>query len=245
MLPLAVPAPIFRDAGGMIDRPLNARYARRLAGTWVEHIVLAGPMGNGEACTSGQRAELLDIWTTHVDPSRLIVTCWTAEEIGLISARGIRPLAILALDTDEKLLAELGALPRTAIAYTNPRYSRSLITPALLATASGRAGLPGGLKFSKVGIDDLARVRRVVGPDVIVIHGSSRCIADSFAAGVTIVVSSPLGALPSQWPAPTVDAVQHAVDGLQLVLDQQNDHLGRVGAIDSMARESLRGTRVL
>jgi dihydrodipicolinate synthase/N-acetylneuraminate lyase len=242
VLQIAVPAPIFRDTDGGIDHDLNARYAKRLGSTWMPHFVIAGPMGLGEACTSEQRAELVQLWTRHVEPERLIVACWTADETRMVTAHGVRALAMLAEDTDDDLLTALRALPPSAVAYTNPRYGRSLITPALLAANRDRTGLPHALKFSKVTIDELAEVRQLVGPDVAIIHGSSRRIADSLAAGVDIVVSAPLAALPDQWPAPTVASVQRAVDELQSILDRLADHWARVAEIDDRARDRLSRT---
>lgn len=201
MLPIAIPAPIFRTVGGAIDHDLNAHYARRLGSTWVRHAVVAGPMGLGEACTPEQRAELVELWMRHVEPARLLVACWTPAEIRTVTDSGIRALAMLAIDTDDELLAALGGLPPLAVAYTNPRYGGSLITPELLAANADRPDMPAALKFSKVTISELANIRQVVGPGVTIIHGSSRRIADSLAAGVDIVVSSPLAVLPKQWPA--------------------------------------------
>jgi hypothetical protein len=89
----------------------------------------------------------------------------------------------------------------------------------------------------------LAQIRAVGGTELQIIHGSSRNIAGSLAAGVNIVVSSPLAALPQPWPTPTLDAVQHIADQLQRTLDAQADHQGRVAIIAELAGATVANSR--
>lgn len=227
MLPIAIPAPIFRTVGGAIDHDLNAHYARRLGSTWVRHAVVAGPMGLGEACTPEQRAELVELWMRHVEPARLLVACWTPAEIRTVTDSGIRALAMLAIDTDDELLAALGGLPPLAVAYTNPRYGGSLITPELLAANADRPDMPAALKFSKVTISELANIRQVVGPGVTIIHGSSRRIADSLAAGSRHRCVVPVGCAAQAVARVTVASVQRAADTIQSMLDREPDYWAR------------------
>jgi dihydrodipicolinate synthase/N-acetylneuraminate lyase len=57
--PIALPAPIFRLADGNLDLATNARYVDYVAETWIEHVVVAGPMAAGEFCTANQRAAVV------------------------------------------------------------------------------------------------------------------------------------------------------------------------------------------
>jgi len=237
--PIALPAPIFRRADGQLDQTTNARYAEHVAGTWIEHVVVAGPMAAGEFCTADQRAAVMDLWAEHHPPEHLIIACWERHEVDRALGRGMRALVMMHCGTDDNLFNALAALPTEAIAYTNPRYSRAVLTPAVISEARRRGGLPSAVKFSKVTLAELARVRTVGGTELQIIHGSSRNIAGSLAAGVNIVVSAPLAALPQRWPTPTLDAVQHTADQLQQTLDAQPDHQGRVAITAELASATL------
>lgn len=237
--PIALPAPIFRRADGDLDEAANARYAAHIAGTWVEHVVLAGPMGAGEFCTADQRAAVVDLWAQHHPPEHLIVACWELHEVERALRRGMRALVMMRCDSEHDLFGTLAELPNEAIAYTNPRYSRAVLSPAVIGTARGRDELPSAVKFSKVSLAELAQVRTVGGTDLQIMHGSSRNIAGSLAAGVNIVVSSPLAALPREWPAPTLGAAQHAADQFQKMLDAQHNHAARVAVIAQQAQATL------
>lgn len=237
--PVALPAPIFHRADGELDHALNARYAEHVAGTWVEHVVVAGPMSTGESCTADQRAELADSWMRHHPPDRLIVACWERHEVDRVIRWGMRPLVILRAENNDALLTALAELPRGAIAYANPRYSRAVITAAVTDQVRRRGVLPTAVKLSKVSLAELAEVRTAGGRDLQIIHGSSRNIDGSLTAGADLVVSSPLAGLPHPWPAPTLDAVQHTADEFQKTLDAQRDHSARVAVVAELARAAL------
>jgi dihydrodipicolinate synthase/N-acetylneuraminate lyase len=239
--PIALPAPTFRHADGELDQVANARYAEHVAGTWITNIVVAGPMGAGENCTADQRAAVVDLWARHHPPEHLIVACWERHELDRTLRRGMRALVMLHCDTDRDLFRDLVDLPAEAIAYTNPRYSRAVLTADVIRQARNHGGMPSGAKFSKVPLAELAEVRAAGGASLHMIHGSSRNIAGSLATGVNLVVSSPLAALPQPWPAPTLDAIQHAADRLQPVLDAQCEHAGRITVIATLARQVLGG----
>jgi dihydrodipicolinate synthase/N-acetylneuraminate lyase len=225
-----------------LDQTVNARYAEYVAGTWVEHVVVAGPVGAGEFCTAGQRATVVDLWARHHPPEHLIVACWERHEVDRALDKGMRALVMMRCETDGELLDTLAELPAKVIAYTNPRYSRAVLDPAAIGAARSRGVLPSAVKLSKVSLAELAQVRAVGGTDLRIIHGSSRDIADSLAAGVNIVVSSPLAALPRPWPTPTLDAVQRAANQLQRMLDAQTNHGGRVGLIAELAGMAIAST---
>lgn len=239
--PIALPAPIFRRADGELDQAANARYSEHVAGTWITNVVVAGPMGTGETCTADQRAAVVDLWARHHPPEHLIVACWDHHELDRTLRRGMRTLVMLRCDTEDDLFRELADLPTGAIAYTNPRYSRAVLTAAVIRAARGHGGMPSAVKFSKVTLDELAEVRAAGGSGLHLIHGSSRHIAGSLAAGVNLVVSSPLAALPQPWPGPTLDATQQSADQLQRVLDAQGEHAARVAAIAKLARRVFDG----
>lgn len=242
--PIALPAPILRRADGRrLDLATNARYAERVAGTWVKHVVVAGPMGAGEFCTADQRAAVVDLWAQHHPPDHLIVACWERHEVDWALGRGMGALAMMRCETNGDLFSTLAELPTEAIAYTNPRYSRAVLTPAVIGEARRRGALPSAVKFSKVTLAELAHARAYGGRELQIIHGSSRNIAGSLAAGVNIVVSSPLAALPKRWPAPTLDAVQRTADQLQGTLDAQANHQGRVAIIAELAGATLAKSR--
>lgn len=238
--PVVLPAPIFRRANGELDHALNRRYAEHVAGTWIEHVVVAGPMGAGESCRSDQRAAVVDVWSRHHPPDHLIVACWEPHEVDRACRRGMRALVMLRAPTDGALLAALAELPNDAIAYANPRYSRALLTAAVMDQASRRRVLPSAVKLSKVPLAELAQIRRTGGDHLQIIHGSSRDITGgSLAAGADLVVSSPLAGLPQPSPAPTLDAVQDAADQLQKKLDEQRDHMTRIAVVANLARDAL------
>jgi hypothetical protein len=178
-------------------------------------------MGAGETCTDEQRAAVVDLWARHYPPEHLIVACWDRHQLDRTLRRGMRALVLLRCDTDNDLFRELAKLPTEAIAYTNARYSKAVLTAAVIGKAREQAGMPSAVKLSKVSFAELANVRAAGGASLYVLHGSSRNIAGSFAAGVNLVVSSPLAALPQPWPAPTLLATQHAPDQVQRVLDAQ------------------------
>ena len=232
---VTLPAPIFRCADGGLDMAVTARYAEYVAGTWVERVVVAGPVGAGEFCTGDQRAAVVALWARHRPPEHLIVACWERHEVDRALERGMRALVMLRCETDDALFNALAALPAGAIAYTNPRYSRAVLTATVIDEARRRGVLPAAVKLSKVSLAELAEVRAVGGTDLEIVHGSSRDLAGSLAAGVNVVVSSPLAALPQPWPARTLDAVQHAADQVQRILDRQVDHRGRVAMIGRLA----------
>jgi dihydrodipicolinate synthase/N-acetylneuraminate lyase len=151
----------------------------------------------------------------------------------------MRALVMLRCETDADLFEALAALPTEAIAYTNPRYSRAVLTPTVISEARRRGVLPSTVKFSKVTFAELAQIRKFGGTELQIIHGSSRNIAGSLAVGVNIVVSSPLSALPQPWPAPKLDAVQRADDQFQETLDAQANHQGRALIIAQLAGATL------
>ncbi len=238
-LSIAVPAPTFRSADGRLDRAATHHYAGRLASTWVNHVVVAGPMGRGEACTPAERAEILDLWLGHFRPHQVISACWCHEDVQVAKERGVRPLVMLQADTGSRLLDLLASVPSEGIAYANPRYSSAVFTAERLREANDRKLLPHALKLSKVSLTELRDATKAVGTGTHVLHGSSRNIASSLEAGAAMVVAAPLAALPAPWPASTISAVQASVDSEQSLLDTCSTHEDRVAAVVEQARQRM------
>lgn len=243
MPPLAVPAPSFRREDGHLDMLTTQRYAEILASTWVRHVVVAGPMGLGERCTAAERAQLVRLWADVLGPHTVIAACWAQNETEAAHEMGVRALVMLCADDVPDLLRQLVKLPAGAIAYTNPRYSKAVLTGDIVATALERGRLD-AVKLSKATLGDLRDVRSAAGPDLHLMHGSSRNIAGSVAAGADVVVSTPLSTLPTPWPTPTIADVQRTADTVQRQLDTLGDHYDRVADIARLARRSLGGPSI-
>lgn len=236
--PIVIPAPTFRDGAGTLDRTLVRRYARHLASTWVQYIIASGSTGLGECATQAERALLLDLWLEHVTPARLIAGCWAPADTAFAVRRGVRPLLILCADSERELIKQLAAVPESGLAYVNPRYSSVRLESRFVSrSVSNFQG--SGLKVSKITFDTLREIRAVVGRRVQLIHGSSRDIARSLAVGADLVTASPLAAIPSELPCPSIEDIQCRVDALQVDLDTQADHRARVEAITDCARRAL------
>lgn len=238
-LPVAIPVPTFRHHDGTLDELAIKQYARHLATTEIDHVIVAGPMGLGETCTPEERTRLLDLWVTHFDRELVVSACWQANDVQEALQRGVRPLVMLQADTDADLLSSLGKVPAGGIAYANPRYSKAVLTPELLTAARGQGVLPSAVKLSKVTGGEIAEMRAAAGRELQIIHGSSRDVAGSLAAGADAVVAPPLAALPLPWPEPTSEALQRAVDATQRLLDTCADHRARVAMISELAQRRI------
>lgn len=235
---IAVPAATFRRSDGALDLLTVERYASLLSSTWVRHVIVAGPMSLGERCNSAERRQLVEIWAKTIGQERVIAACWTRAEIDAALDRGTRVLAMLRAVDGADLIRQLRGLPPGVIAYTNRRYSSAVLTAETVALARADSTLD-AVKLSKATFNELRDVRQAGGPDLHLIHGSSRHIAKSLSAGVDVVVSAPLATLPAPWPAPDLADVQRAVDAVQRKLDAVGDHHGRVAAIEANARAAL------
>lgn len=243
MLPIAVPVPTFRRATGEVDLTVTERYAEALRATWARTIVVAGPAGLGEDCTDAERADQRALWQQHSDRFDIVAACWTPQDFAASAEHGLRQLAMLRAGTGAELIDALIDLPTNTIAYANPRYSPALLAPDVLLAARQRGAAVSAVKFSKVTPDQIRGIRAAV-PEIEIWHGSSRAIQSSLAAGADIVVSPPLAAMPTTWPAPTITAVQQVVDEVQRLLDARTDHVHRVRLIASMAAGNLRSSSV-
>lgn len=227
--PIVVPAPTFRHPGGELDHDTTSRYAHKLAASWAPHIIVSGPMGRGEHATVGERGVILDLWLQHIEPNRLVATCWTAYDVRVAQLRQVRPLVMLAADTATGLADQLDHSPADGWVYANPRYSRALLTAELVAAAGAS-----GVKLSKVDYTEL-RTMRTANQQITIVHGSSRNIAASLTAGADLVTASPLAALPSDFPAPDLGVIQRRADTIQQSLDELLTHHARVKSITARA----------
>ncbi|MGW1681655.1 hypothetical protein [Saccharopolyspora sp. NPDC002376] len=241
MLPVALPAPTFRLQSGVLDRNATEQYAVLVGSTWIRQVIIAGPMGFGERATQAERLQLLDLWADNVDRSGLVSACWNPEDTSAALRRGIRPLVMLRASTADELLTQMATLPRNAIAYANPRYSRVVLTAELAAKARRRGVMPTAVKLSKVTAAQIAQIRAEAGPELEIIHGSSRDITGSITAGANSVVAPPLASLPDPWPQPSGSDVQRCVDRIQLELDTRASHVERVEMITRLASSRLLG----
>lgn len=227
--PVVVPAPTFQTEIGTLDSATNARYASAFAESWIPYVLVNGPMGQGEFLDSAQRSTNLDVWLRYVSPDRVIVACWTPEDLRAARRQDAQPLVVLR-DEAGGLAGQLNGLPPEVWVYANPRYSSCAVTPEQAAEQQ-----LAGVKLSKVSLDDLQAMRNA-NPGAVVLHGSSRNIQGSLDAGANLVTAPPLAATSGILPEPTVRAVQQRVDGLQQELDALPDHYARVAEITTRAR---------
>jgi dihydrodipicolinate synthase/N-acetylneuraminate lyase len=229
---LVLPAPTFWAVDGAINEDSTIGYARLIIDSWIPRVLLSGPMGYGEYATTADRTSTLDLWLRISSSDRLLAACWTNEDIAAAQVRDVQPLVMIQARTSEQLRGQLQGIPKGAWVYANPRYSAEGITPALVAEYD-----IGGVKLSKVGFDEL-QVMREINPATVIIHGSSRNIAESFAAGANLVTTPPLAAVPARLPLADLATVQYRVDEIQRRLDVLPNHHARVEAITRAAQQA-------
>lgn len=236
-LELIVPTLTLRTAACDIDRQATENYAARAAATWTDRFILSGSTGRGYEMTVSEKAEVLAIWTSHVDRARLVACCWCAADEACARAAGVQPMTVLAARNDHEQEAALrAAADQHALIYSHPRYGARL-RPSLLRELRDQAELPAGGKVSKISLTELADLRRAAGPSWLLWHGSARDIQGSRTHGATGVVAAPLSMPPTPFPAPTLEAVQAAVDATRSVSSAANG----LGSLDQRTAATLRG----
>src|SRR5699024_10805393 len=181
LAPLVVPVPTFRTEHEILDLDTTARYADLLSHQRFGYVLLNGPMGRGETSSEKDRSANIAVWQRYVPSHRIIAACWTATDITAAQEAGAQPLVMLQASTSTELERQLAVRAPGVWMYANPRYSSALITPDM----AFRYRIA-GVKLSKVDAPDLQRMRST-NPHATIVHGSSRAMHASFAAGASLV----------------------------------------------------------
>ena len=211
-------------------------YAARAAASWVDAYLLSGSTTRGDLLTIAQRADLIDLWLQHLPPQRLIACCWHPEDITEATARGVAAMMVMRNLSDRRAAVEfLANLPLGTYIYSHPIYTPAVFDAALAADAAAAGVLPAGGKIAKIGVEGVAKVHAVTGPDFALWDGSSRHIAASVRAGAAGVIATPLSPLPSPFPSADLHVLQPAIDTIQAALDVLPSRAERTAMLTRMA----------
>jgi dihydrodipicolinate synthase/N-acetylneuraminate lyase len=226
-----------------IRRDLLDPYAARAAASWVDAYLLSGSTTRGDLLTTGQRADLIDLWLRHLPPQRLIACCWHLEDITEATARGVAAMMVMRNLSDRHAALEfLATLPVGTYIYSHPMYTPAVFDVALAADAAAAGVLPAGGKIAKTGLEDVAKVHAVTGPDFALWDGSSRHMAASVRAGAAGIIATPLCPLPSPFPSADLHVLQPAIDTMQAALDALPGRAERTAMLTRMAFTTAHGS---
>ena len=214
-----MPALTPTQGGQVVDDELH-RYADRAAATWIDAYLLSGSTTRGDLLTTEQRSCIIDLWLQHVQPERLIACCWNSADIAQAQARRVSPMAVMQrLPDQDAAIKFFESLPSDAYIYSHPMYTATTFKHALAAVASAANVLPAGGKIAKIGAEQITQLRAAAGQQFALWDGSSRHIARSVEAGASGVIATPLSHLPTPFPSAEVVQLQHAIDPVQVALD--------------------------
>lgn len=219
-----------------IRRDLLDPYAARAAASWADAYLLSGSTTRGDLLTIAQRADLIDLWLQHLPPQRLIACCWQPEDITEATGRGVAAMMVMRNLPDRPAAVDfLATVPRGTYIYSHPMYTPAVFDAGLAADAAAAGVLPAGGKIAKIGLDGVAEVRAVTGPDFALWDGSSRHMAASVHAGAVGVIATPLSPLPMPFPSADLHVLQPAVDTMQAALDALPSRAERTAMLTRMA----------
>jgi dihydrodipicolinate synthase/N-acetylneuraminate lyase len=236
---IVVPTLTLLDSSGSPDVRANRAYAARACRTWVDRFLICGSTSRGDTLTHKQRTDLVDLWLDTAGADRIVACCWQPEDVSVAVARSVSPMVVMrghATATDA--LAMVASLPTGALIYSHPMFGSVVFDSDFANRARAVGELPAGGKIAKVSVDELRRLRHVVGQDFALWDGSSRHIAQSMAAGASGVVATPLCIFPDPFPSRAVNILQRAVTEIQDRLDLLPTREARR---DSLLDEAVRG----
>lgn len=236
---LAIPALTFRTSDGELDKRTTAAYASRAAATWISVFILNGTTTEGDTFSTAERAAVLDIWRKTADLDRLMACSWEPADVDAAMERGVRPLAVMRkLADQDAALNFFSGLPSGAYVYSHPMHTPTTLDPTLIDRARSADCLPAGAKISKIPAGTLPSLRAAAGPAFDIWDGSSRRIAESLSNGATGVVSTPLTAIPTDFPVPDA-GLQAQVDTWQRQLDAVPGQAERYDWLQAVATAEL------
>jgi 4-hydroxy-tetrahydrodipicolinate synthase len=157
---LAVPVLTLFDSQGAVDPGRNARFARKLSATPVDHLFVLGSTGEFPSVTPAERRALIeavvgntagttDVWVGCGAPStaQAVAFAQEAEELGASALVAVPPYYLhpTALAIDHYYRAIRKAVTVPLLAYNNPALIGYTLSPSLLH-ALGREGVLAGMK---------------------------------------------------------------------------------------------------
>ena len=225
---VVVPALLLPTSSGSPDFAATRRYARTVAASWVDYILVSGSTAQGHLLSVTERAQVLDLWLDVIDPARLFACCWTPADITHAQDRGVAIIAPMQEPDDrQRALGFLSALPRGSFVYSHPVFSGATFDATLAAAARAKGVLPAGGKLAKVSTSTVRAIRDATGQAFTLWDGSSRHIGLSLGAGASGIVATSLSAFDRPLPRKEARPLQVTIDQLQGRLDALSDRTTR------------------
>ncbi|MEV6432968.1 hypothetical protein [Nocardia sp. NPDC051463] len=234
---IVVPAMHLVREAGTLDLAATRRYAAAAGRGWTDFYLLNGSTTSGHNLSGDERAAVLDVWLSAVDPARLLACSWSPNDIRAAADRQVTPMAVLNAADRSSAEQFLRNLPAGSTIYSHPMFGGQVFTPDLAAWAQAAGLLPLGGKLAKVSLGEITEMHDIA-PDFAVWDGSSRHIRQSIDAGAAGVVATPLAATLLNLPPRNIAGIQSTVDAIQIELDQLPDRAAkRAWILDQIHKE--------